>query len=76
MNYAEYENCSANGTYTETVEVLDRRPWTKADKTLIEQSFGFLHSEQPKWMYLIVTEGEREWVKDTYLKLPFFVGPV
>lgn len=76
MIYAEYTNCSSGGTYIETVEVIDRRPWTKLDKTQLERTFGFQSGKQPKWMYLIVTEGEQEWVKDTYLKLPFFVGPI
>jgi hypothetical protein len=76
MNYAQYINSSSGGSYMETVEVLDRRPWTKSDKTQLERTFGFLGGKQPKWMYLIVTEGEQEWVRDTSLKLPVFAGPV
>lgn len=74
MNTAKYTNCSYGGTYIEEVEVLDRRPWTEADKTQLERSLGFQGGKQPKWMYKIVSEGDTIWVKDSYLELPFFVG--
>ncbi len=63
---------SMYGTYLADLLILDKRPFTKDDMTILDKMNGFPDG-MPKWMYLVEVDDEyepggkeRKWLSSAY----------
>ena len=61
------------GSYVADLEILDKRPFTEADLTLLDKMNGFDRDNTPKWKYLVEIDDEyepggkeRKWLSSAY----------